>query len=241
MGLFRNNEEDDNSTGSHLYFMGGEVVVHRASAGNATEMMMHHQTSSSTTSPSAAAVTGFVPRPLVGNGLSRNESNYSLPSAASDAMTGGGYYGNSSTGDIAVGLDVSERDGSCDDDDEEHDGDDVVDDIPNAASMETVPSSNLTPRKQPYGFDFMETNGTAATTTTTDYYAQESGGLQAIFESRMTPRHRNAQQQDGNNRAQQQDQPVEQPTGMLLDRRNSNGSANHSYQRTPPTFPDLPK
>jgi hypothetical protein len=239
-GLFRNNQEDDNSTGSHLYFMGGEVVVHRASAGNATEMMMQ----SSFDSPSA--VTGVVvSRPQAVNVLSRNESNYSLPSTASDVMAGGHYYGyegNSSAGDIPVGLDVSERDGSYDDDENKHDGDDDDDvrDIPNASSMETVPSSNLTPRKQPYSFGLMETNGNTATSA--DYYAQESGGLQAILESRMTPRHRNTEQHDdGIDQHQQQDQPQEQPTGMLLDTRNSNASATHSYQRTPPTFPDLPR
>jgi hypothetical protein len=243
-GLFRNNHEDDNSTGSHLYFMGGEVVVHRASAGNATEMMMQ----SSSESPSAVMAGVVVSRPQAVNVLSRNESNYSLPSTASDAMAGGhyGYEGNSSAGDIAVGLDVSERDGSYDDDENKHDGDDDDDDdvgdIPNASSMETVPSSNLTPRKQPYGYGVMETNGNTATFT--DYYAQESGGLQAILESRMTPRHRNTEQHDdGIDQHQQQDQPQEHPSsaGMLLDTRSSNASATHSYQRTPPTFPDLPK
>jgi hypothetical protein len=199
LGLFRNNADDDNSTGSMLYFMGGEVVVHRGVP---------------TLSPS-------LPRPLA-----REESNFSLPSASSDAH-GGVLYGHSGH---SVGLDVSERPSYEDED--THDMDDEFGNIPHETSMDTAPRSNVTPtvtlknsnednqRQQP-GMG----NGHSA-----DYYAQESGGgLQAIFESRLTPRH------------QYSDQEV-QPTGMLphLSSRSANAQNHSSYQRTPPTFPELP-
>ena len=193
LGLFRNNVDDDNSTGSMLYFMGGEVVVHRGAP-------------SSSPNP---------PRPLV-----REESNFSLPSASSDAL-GGLLYGASGH---SVGLDVSER---PHDDNDEQDMDDEFGSVPNATSMDTVPCSNVTPTVTPRKSN--EERNAPSNGHSTDCYAQESsgGGLQAIFESRLTPRHRNHHEL--------------QPTGMLLDvsSHSMNAQNQASYQRTPPTFPEL--
>jgi hypothetical protein len=163
--------------------------------------------------------------------MSRNESNYSLPSANSDAVAGYcGDGGNSSTGENAVGLDVSERGDSYDDEDDDEDD---AEDIPHAASMETVPSSNLGSRRK-HQYSYAE----ATSNATTDYYAQESGGLQAIFESRLVPRHRDTRQDGG---GQHRPEQAQQPMGMVLEVGDGNGpAANHTYQRTPPTFPDLP-
>jgi len=229
-GLYRLNQEDDNSTGSHLYFMGGEVVVHerrnRSNShgnrdlspptirrGNSIESI------SETVEQLDAPISSFI----------RNESNFSLLSSASDTYgsTSNGINNNNSN----VGLDVT---------------DDVLcDTLPNDTSMETVDTSNVsTPQKQQ-----RQRNDTAATAdtaedqaTTDGYYAHESGGLQAIFESKLTPRHRNTtqRQQDSTtaqissllgNTTQQQQQSVSSAS--------SSSTSELQYQRLPPTFPEF--
>jgi hypothetical protein len=122
--------------------------------------------------------------------ISREESNFSLPSTSLDAV---GVYG-SYNGHTAVGLDVSQSRRSYEDDD-----DDFAEhfaSIPHAtSSADTVPSSNITPHPSPKKLKL----GTSIPHTTSDssdqFYAHESGGLQAILESRLTPRHRNCQHQ----------------------------------------------
>ncbi|KAG7340645.1 membralin family protein [Nitzschia inconspicua] len=197
MGLFRHNHDDDNSTGSMLYFMGGEVVVHRGIPASAVSGILASETAT----------------------MSREESNMSLPSVASDAV---GANGN---GRLALGLDVSESRRSYEDEDE---SDDEFANLPITTSMDTVPSSNTTPdptSKNP-------TNGHQRDSTVRngvlmDHYAHESGGLQAILESSLTPRHHNTHcDQDG-----------PRPSEIAMDpctRFSGNSQRNQSYQRTPP-------
>lgn len=198
-GLFRNNHDDDSSTGSLLYFMGGEVVVHRSDGTNGG-------------GGGAAQESAFAPAILPA--MSRNESGLSLRSLS---WEGGGERGNAACGREESG----ERD--CDDPERRsrHDHDDFAS-VPHAQSMETVPSSNQTPKKRDSGGN-PRVHGTE--------YEQESGGLRAIMESRLTPRHSNAQQADGGRVGAEND-------GDLGP--SASSAAGRPYQRTPPTFPDLP-
>jgi hypothetical protein len=147
-----------------------------------------------------------------------------------------GIYG---CGGHALGLDVSESRRSY----EDYDDDDFEDDfanIPHAtSSMDTVPSSNITPHPTPSKPKSDHTkNDDTNNCVSTDQYADESGGLQAILESRLTPRHRNCQQ----NLVVKQ--PHHQPSGVLSDFGSIADSSSilpsQTYQRTPPTLPDLP-
>lgn len=159
--------------------------------------------------------------------ISRVESNFSLQSTGSDTPGTDAY----SCGGSAVGLDVSESRRSYDD--EDLDGDEFGS-VPNTTSMDTVPSSNITtqptPKKQKVNGHEKNPIG-----TTTDHYAHESGGLQAILESKLTPRHSNGYH-DGT-----QLRKTTENTLILSNRMNSNAhQSSQAYQRTPPTFPDLP-
>lgn len=200
LGLFRHNHDDDNSTGSMLYFMGGEVVVHRGIP----------TSSENEVTPPAM--------------MSREESNFSLPSAASDPVGVYGYVGHT------VGLDVSESRRSYEDDDD-LDADEFAN-VPNSSSMDTVPSSNVKPHPLKEKNDERhphDSNGTPM-----DHYAQESGGLQAILESRLTPRHSNSHHDN---------EHLHDASGIMIDagnRLNGTTQQNQAYQRTPPTFPGLP-
>jgi hypothetical protein len=214
-GLFRHNPDDDNSTGSMLYFMGGEVVVRRDAPPLTSSSHM-----------------GVPSQQMVA--ISREESNFSLPSTSSDAVGVHGFY----NGHTAVGLDVSESRRSYDDDDD--DDDDFVEDfasIPHAtSSADTVPSSNITPHPSPKKLKVDTSIPDTGSDSSDQFYAHESGGLQAILESRLTPRHRNCQHQ------QDLLEQHHQPSGMLSEVGNivdSNTLPNQMYQRTPPTFPDL--
>mmetsp|Transcript_13398 Transcript_13398/g.27722 ORF Transcript_13398/g.27722 Transcript_13398/m.27722 type:complete len:320 (+) Transcript_13398:159-1118(+) len=219
-GLYRLNQEDDNSTGSHLYFMGGEVVVHQRinrsnshgnrdlspptiRRGNSIESI------SETVEQQDAPISSFI----------RNESNFSLLSSASDTYvsTSNGINNNNSN----VGLDVT--------------GDVLYDTLPNDTSMETIDASNVsTPQKQQrQRTDTAATTDTAEDQATSDgYYAHESGGLQAIFESKLTPRHRNTTQQ-------QQDSTTSQQQQQSVSSASSSSTSELQYQRLPPTFPEL--
>jgi hypothetical protein len=140
--------------------------------------------------------------------ISREESNFSLPSTSLDAV---GVYG-SYNGHTAVGLDVSESRRSYEDDDDDDDDDfaEHFASIPHAtSSVDTVPSTNITPHPSPKKLK-VDTSIPDMTSDSSDqFYAHESGGLQAILESRLSPRHRNCQHQ------QDLVEQHRQPSGML--------------------------
>eukprot|EP00531_Pseudo-nitzschia_arenysensis_P006261 CAMPEP_0116146204 /NCGR_PEP_ID=MMETSP0329-20121206/17038_1 /TAXON_ID=697910 /ORGANISM="Pseudo-nitzschia arenysensis, Strain B593" /LENGTH=875 /DNA_ID=CAMNT_0003641933 /DNA_START=172 /DNA_END=2799 /DNA_ORIENTATION=- len=235
-GLYRLNQEDDNSTGSHLYFMGGEVVVHQQRTstnqnGHSNSRDLSPPTirrGNSIESISESAAQQDAPA----SSFIRNESNFSLLSSASDA------YGSASNGmnnhtNSNVGLDVTGRwSGEAEDEGfaSNINPSSYCETLPNDTSMDTVHVSNVsTPQKQ----QPQQHNGTenAANQANTDgYYAHESGGLQAIFESKLTPRHRNTIQQDSTS--------VDsiQPS---ISSHSSSSTSELQYQRRPPTFPEL--
>lgn len=170
--------------------------------------------------------------------FSRNESNFSLLSSTSDAYGSGSNvaiassttnHANTIHNNTAIGLDNSERWSGDPEDDlvasDLHQS--FRDSLPNKMSMETIQTSNVsTPQKQNQ-YATIDTvvddnndgdTAAAAATTSDGYYAEESGGLQAIFETKLTPRHRNTYQHPAEHHQQQQ---------------------KPNYQRSPPAFPEL--
>jgi len=188
-----------------------------------------------------------------------NESNFSLLSSASDAYgsnaasssNASNSNNNHSNASItrkssAVDLDVNGRlnGDSKDDFDATNNGhSSFCETLPNDTSMDTVHTSNTsTPQKQHHQNGAKTNNGVAngATTSTTSdgYYAQESGGLKAIFETKLTPRHRNTAERiqvslgaNGNSH--------QQPNSSSSSSSSSSTSTGIQYQRRPPTFPEL--
>ena len=230
--LYRLNQEDDSSTGSHLYFMGGEVVVHqqRTPVNHTSNTQSNREISSSTirrgnSIENISASGAQLPAATVGastedaplSSFIRNESNFSLLSSTSDTYGIGSSNNPTNNGNMAIGLDVTGRwSGEPEDD--------VCDTLPNDTSMETVHISHVsTLQKQQQQLNSSDA-GDANTAISDGYYAQESGGLQAIFENKLTPRHRNT------------NQPHQQPT--LPSPSSSSTSPEIHYQRTPPTFPE---
>mmetsp|Transcript_27661 Transcript_27661/g.57313 ORF Transcript_27661/g.57313 Transcript_27661/m.57313 type:complete len:312 (-) Transcript_27661:2468-3403(-) len=258
-GLYQHNLEDDSSTGSHLYFMGGEVVVHRhrsrspettsnTSNGNSIHSNNNHFRGISpsniprgnsfsgaigeTEAPTTTAV-GAPPSALI----SRNESNFSLLSSASDA------YHNT------IGLDVTGRGRGSDDTENDpttttatNTTHPFYDGLPNDTSMETVEASNAsTPQKpQQHNPQASKRNSAVAdaTAASDNCYAQESGGLRAIFENKLTPRHRNTHHAQRDRSATTAEASLPS-TQQQQQQQQQNPSTGVHYQRRPPTFPEL--
>ena len=211
-GLFRNNHDDDNSTGSMLYFMGGEVVVHRGMAVRTTSHGSVDGTNTSdiqsTASRRNTTVSGMPATSIVGpslNGMNRTDSNLSLPSTLSHGA------GHTTPMNSSTGLDIFESN-----------REDEYQNVTTTESSDTFEVSNSTPSR-----------GQKMTGNQPADYADESGGsLQAILESRLTPRHRNSSQLARNHSSQQ----APQQNVQHQQTREARGS---SYQRIPPTFPEL--
>ena len=204
----------------------------------------------------AVLLAAAAPAPLFE--LVRNESNFSLLSTGSNLAPSGGsaYFThpqrtssnqnlNTANNNPAIGLDVTGRWGGDPDNDlaaSEIPASSFCDTLPNDTSMETVQVSNISTPPKSSNSQFTKINGggaqenntddaSATTTGTSDgYYSQEVGGLQAIFETKLTPRHRNSQ--DSVMTAEMQ----RQPPNLLP---TPSASIETHYQRRPPTFPEL--
>lgn len=182
-----------------------------------------------------------------------NYQNHEIVDIAVSSVENCGGRGSSSSSSsttkntIRLGFDVTER--GSNDCDLEHDNttnneghgnpnnnnfddgdDDPFGSIPNnACSMETVTVSNtMTTNYQPKLSNPCNRNKDKDN----DDYAHESGGLQAIFESRLTPVHRNSTPATNNMQQQQDD--------------DDNATSNQQQEQLrsplrPPTFPDLPQ
>merc|ERR1740139_1963858 len=100
--------------------------------------------------------------------------------------------------------------------------------------MDTVSTSNVTtslqvlsPTANNNNYNYNENDD--------NYYAQESGGLQAIFESKLTPRHRNtiSPEQQLLQREEEEEGTMkfdEQQAGLLLYQSNNNIDSSSSSQ-----------
>mmetsp|Transcript_6326 Transcript_6326/g.15988 ORF Transcript_6326/g.15988 Transcript_6326/m.15988 type:complete len:982 (+) Transcript_6326:262-3207(+) len=207
-GLFRNNHDDDNSTGSMLYFMGGEVVVHRGMAVRTTSNGSVDGTNTSDASRRNVAASGVPATSVIGpnlNIMNRTDSNLSLPSTLSHGA------GHTTPMNSSTGLDIFESN-----------REDEYQNVTATESSDTFEASNATPSR-----------GHRMTADQPADYTDESGGsLQAILESRLTPRHRNCSQLARNRSLQEAPQQDVQHQQTIL-------PTGSSYQRTPPTFPEL--
>lgn len=245
-GLYRLNQEDDSSTGSHLYFMGGEVVVHRRRTptnqssgttqrnrelspitmrrGNSIENL-----SGNGTQPPTAAV-GAPTEDVPLSSFIRNESNFSLLSSTSDAYGNGSTNNATTNSNTAIGLDVTGRWSGEPEDDvfaTTIQTSTFCDTLPNDTSMDTVHISNVTSPQQKQ----QQRNGGDNTAD----YTQESGGLQAIFENKMTPRHRNSHQDS----TRDEGSSIVASTNHQQSSLSSLQPSEIQYQRRPPSFPEL--
>jgi hypothetical protein len=180
----------------------------------------------------------------------RNESNFSLMSFSSDAYAYA-LANNDSNNTLAIGLDVTGRWSGDQEDDlvatNIHSS--FCDALPNDTSMETVQASNVStpPKKhQPTNHTLNDNDGgasaianTATTMASDGCYAEESGGLQAILETKLTPRHRNTNQRP----ITEQDQTTLTMMAKQQQQQRSPDSSLSSpgipYQRSPPKFPEL--
>lgn len=222
--LYRHNQEDDSSTGSHLYFMGGEVVVHHQRSTAAANT--HNGNSNESSAPILPTGNSFGNLPSVAvvkegavltTPLSRNESNFSLLSSASDAHMMHGIVQN-------IGLDVTAGRGSGSSDAEEEDSrlvhaanvtganyQDPFDSLANNTSMDTVSISNVTST-------LPKAHNMSSSTVNYNRQDPSSDHLQAaMMENTSTPRHKNTQP----------------------DQFSSSSNSGSQCQRTPPTFPEL--
>jgi len=265
-GLYQHNQEDDGSTGSHLYFMGGEAVVHQQTT--STRDNSNSNSNGDLSPPVIRRGASFGneagdPRNVF---ISRSESKISLLSSTSDVNHGCGVNANNAF----IGLDVPGR-GRGDQEEDDDNDDDLVNSItttenhdafaslPNDTSMDTIPLSNLsTPQKHSrsngtssnglYNGEGTDNNdnsssGTAPASVSAEDYAQESGGLQAIFESTLTPRVRNTHHQQAEREGESQYSwamsKEHHPQLEEQQHRQSSPSNGMPYQRRPPTFPEL--
>ena len=236
-GLYRLNQEDENSTGSHLYFLGGEVVVHQQRTNHGSNTQNNRGNSTSAAQPPTATI-GAPTDDVLDSTFIRNESAFSLLSATSDGIGSTGLPRNNSNN--AIGLDVTGRwSGEPEDNDVSitPNPSSFHDSAYNDTSMETVQVSDmLTPQHA----QRRSVSDAVVDATSDGYYAHESGGLQAIFESKLTPRHRNTGHPDttrvsttnGASSSQQRQSTI--PSSSFP----TQPSEIH-YQRRPPTFPEL--
>jgi hypothetical protein len=190
--------------------------------------------------PSTEEESSMMARPL--SSFIRNESNFSLMSSSSDAYAHA-LANNNNNNTLAIGLDVTGRWSGDSEDDlvatNIHSS--FCDPHPNDTSIETVETSNVStpPKKSQSTNHALNGNdggisaipNTATTMPSDGCYAEESGGLQAILETKLTPRHRNTNQR-----------PImeqEQTTLTMSSPDSSSSPAGIPYQRSPPNFPEL--
>jgi hypothetical protein len=177
------------------------------------EVVVHRGAAVRTTSHGSVDGTNNSDAQSVSNGMNRTESTLSLPSTLSYGP------GHATATNSSMGLDISENQ-----------KEDEYPDVSVGQPSSTLQASNFTP-----------TRGQGRTADQLGDYADESGGLQAILESRLTPRHRNSNLNDRFHSLQSASdqgnfQQQHQPAGTASDSRVVAASA---YQRTPPTFPEL--
>lgn len=237
-GLYRLNQEDENSTGSYLYFMGGEVVVHqqRTSSNNGGNVQSNRGNTSEVQPPTATIGESTEDGPS--SMFIRNESAFSLLSATSDGMGSTGMPRNNSN--TAIGLDVTGRwTGEPEDND--------VSITPNASSFHNSAhndtSTEIVQISSPQYTQRRTVSEAVADATSDGYYAHESGGLQAIFENKLTPRHRNTSHQNQVGTTVSTTGLLGASTSQQLQSTVSSSfpaqPSEIHYQRRPPTFPEL--